>query len=253
MNVAPELQQIILFFAFVAPGFLFTRTYLAYRPRYYKESSLFEQTALALIGSAAIHATLLGAVAIGTLTAWAVTRRTYTLAYLIGLSVPVEQIPLHILAVFLFFTAGYLLLALIVARRAGIVLGKRIPSSYPRTWRWWTRLIGENPPESLLLWYTILQQEALQRGILHPKITVHLRNGDVFEGFLNRLKLVGDEDNTIELAITQASCLPAAGTSAVSLANQIVLLQSKDILWLSRVDAVEPSQSLPIATDAQTG
>jgi len=252
MNVAPDLQQIILFFAFVAPGFLFTRTYLAYRPRYYKESSLFEQIALALIGSAAIHATLLGAVAIGAFTTWALTKQTYTLTYLAGFNVPIADIPLHILAIFLFFTAGYLVLSLIVARRAGIVLGQRGPSTNPRSWKWWTRLFGENPPENLLLWYTILQQEALQKGILRPKLTVHLRNGDRFEGYLNRLKLVGDEDNSIELAITEASCYPAAGSSPIILTDQIVLLQSKDILWLSRIDTIGSSPTSTIATDAQT-
>ena len=72
-----------------------------------------------------------------------------------------------------------------------------------------TRVIGENPPENLLLWYTILQQEALQKGILTPRMTIRLRNGDTFEGYLNRLKLVGDEENTIELAITDVCCYPA--------------------------------------------
>ena len=238
MQIALELQQLILFFVFVAPGFLFTRTYLSFRPRYYKETNLFEQVALALVGSAIIHGTLLSAVAIGILVAWAVTRQSFTLDYLFGFNLPITRIPLQILAFYLYFLAGYLLLTMVVARRAGIFFGRRIVNPESRLWRWWTRIIGENPPENLLLWYIILQQEALKKGILAPKITVRMRNGDTFEGFLNRLKLVGDEENTIELAMTEVRCYPSTGAaSPISLKNQIVLLQSKDILWLSRADA----------------
>lgn len=247
MQIALDLQQLIIFFIFVVPGFLFTRTYLSYRPRYYRETSLFEQAALALIGSAVIHATLLSAVAVGVLIAWGISGQMFTLDMLIGTPLDTGSIPLPILAFYLYISAGYLLLTMIVARRAGIFFGHRLPGSDSRSWKWWTRVIGENPPENLLLWYTILQQEALQKGILTPRMTIRLRNGDTFEGYLNRLKLVGDEENTIELAITDVCCYPASdSTTAVPMEDQIVLLQSKDILWLSRTDIVtaQPEASL---------
>jgi len=57
MSIGLDIQGIILFFVFITPGFLFTRTFLAYRPRYYKAPSAFEQVSLSLIGSALIHGT----------------------------------------------------------------------------------------------------------------------------------------------------------------------------------------------------
>jgi hypothetical protein len=239
MQIALDLQQLIIFFVFVVPGFLFTRTYLSFRPRYFRETSLFEQAALALVGSAIIHATLLSAVAVGILSAWGISGQTFTLDMLVGMPLSIGSIPLPILAFYLYISAGYVLLTMIVARRAGIFFGRRLPAQDSRFWKWWARIIGENPPENLQLWYTILQQEALQKGILTPKMTIRLRNGDTFEGYLNRLKLVGDEENTIELAITDVRCYPASNTATpILLEDQIVLLQSKDILWLSRTDTV---------------
>ncbi|MFQ5575958.1 MAG: hypothetical protein ACE5G8_03105 [Anaerolineae bacterium] len=236
MSIGLDLQGIILFFIFITPGFLFSRTYLAYRPRYYKEPNTFEQMALSLMGSATIHSTMLGAATVGVLVVWLATGKSFGIGYLFGSNVPMTQYPLHIVAIFLNFSTGYLLLSLLVARRAGIFLGKRLPGTVPR---WWAKIVGEDPPESLLLWHIILQEEPLKRGVLWPKISLRLRNGDHFEGRLNRLKLVGDEDNTIEMAMTDVSYRSGQDPHTAPLTplpGRTVLLQSKDILWLSRAD-----------------
>jgi len=86
-----------------------------------------------------------------------------------------------------------------------------------------------------------LEEEPLERGVLWPKVNLRLRNGDHFEGRLNHLKLVGDEDNTIELALTDVSHRPGSAHAAADLTplpNQTLLIQSKDILWLTRADAL---------------
>jgi hypothetical protein len=75
-------------------------------------------------------------------------------------------------------------------------------------------------------------------GILWPKVSLRLRNGDHLEGRLNRMKLVGDEENTIELALTDASYRPAHAANLTPLQNQTLLIQSKDILWLTRADTL---------------
>ncbi|RME46351.1 MAG: hypothetical protein D6796_09155 [Caldilineae bacterium] len=236
MDIGLDLQGIILFFIFITPGFLFTRTYLAYRPRYYREPNALEQTALSLIGSAAIHGSLLGAATIGILIVWALTRRTYSLGMLFGAVVPLVQYPLPVMALYLNLATGYLLLSLVVARRTAIFLGRNYPGKFPV---WWKRIMGEDPPEPLLLWHVVLQDEPLRKGYLYPRVSLRMRNGDHFEGRLNRLKLVGDEANTIELALTDVSYRPAGASITAPLtplASGTLLLRSTDILWLNRMD-----------------
>lgn len=237
MAVGMELNGITLFFIFIIPGFVFTRTYLAYKPRYYQKPNTIEQTALSLIGSAFIHGSLLGAVMLGIIIAW-----TFGANLNIGLffdpAIQWNQYPLQIPALFLISTIGYFFLSLIIARRSAIFLGKRSPFSGRE---WWHRVIGEDPPENFLLWHQMLQDEPLKRGFPHPRVNIRLRNGDHFRGRLSRLKLVGDEANSIELALTDVYYRPlkdeATGVQPTALTNQTVLLQSKDILWLSRADS----------------
>jgi hypothetical protein len=71
-----------------------------------------------------------------------------------------------------------------------------------------------------------------------------MRNGEFFEGELHQMRLVGDEDNTVELALHNVRYRPSARDAAsglspqeiVPLANKVVLLRSTDILWLARND-----------------
>jgi hypothetical protein len=74
-----------------------------------------------------------------------------------------------------------------------------------------------------------------------------MRNGEYFEGDLHSMRLVGDEENTVELALRNAfhrTTPPEpkkgkANTSASDLQplpNQVILLKSSDILWLTRND-----------------
>ena len=73
MSLDLNLESIILLLIFIAPGFLFTRTYTAYRPRYYRSPAAFEQFVLAIVGSTVIHAGLLIVVALGVLLYWLLT------------------------------------------------------------------------------------------------------------------------------------------------------------------------------------
>ena len=52
MSLNLNIESIILLLVFIAPGFLFTRTYTAYRPRYYTAPNAFAQFILAIVGSA---------------------------------------------------------------------------------------------------------------------------------------------------------------------------------------------------------
>ena len=147
MNVALEIQQIILFFIFIAPGFFFSRTYLPFRPiQYYKQRSIFEQTTLALVGSAVIHAFLLSLVALIVLLVRSATGQVLILGQVLELNTSFEDMSLVRLFVYLLSALGYLFLSLIVARRAGILFG--IGTVGMRgAGRWWIRLsrfiIGE--------------------------------------------------------------------------------------------------------------
>ena len=237
MNVALEIQQIILFFIFVAPGFYFSRTYFPFRPiQYFKQRSIFEQTALALIGSAIIHGALLSVATLLVLIFRSATGQVLILSQVLNLDTDLADMSLSRLSVYLVGALGYLFVSLILARRAGIFFGKGATGRS----HIWNRIIGEDLPENLLFWPVILQAEALQKGILNPKVTVRLRNGDTFEGVLNRLKMVGDEEDTVELALTDVRHFSGPDQPYTPhLENHIVLLQSKDILWISRVDRVQ--------------
>ena len=234
MNIALEIQQLLLFFIFIAPGFLFSRTYLPYRPiQYYKKTSLFEQTALSLIGSAIIHGVLFSVFAIIILPFLFALGSQATLAEYFDPSMPISQLPLTTLLTYTLISGLYLVLALIVARRAGVIFGKRSEGVN----EWLTPIIGESPPGNPLFWQVILQGEALKKGVFPPNVTIRMRDGDTFKGQLNRLKLIGDEDDTVEIAITDVTHFTADNKeSPYQLNDDIVLLNSKDILWISRVD-----------------
>ena len=73
MSLSLNLESIILLLFFIAPGFVFTRTYTAYRPRYYREAHAFEQFVLAIVGSTIIHAVLLTLIALAVLIIWYIT------------------------------------------------------------------------------------------------------------------------------------------------------------------------------------
>lgn len=244
MSLDLSFQNIILLLFFIAPGFLFTRTYTAYRPRYYRPPDAFEQFVLAIIGSAIVHATILSGIALGLLVYWLVDGQ---LLYLINFagpaSLPFSIYPLPVLGVYLFGGILYLALSLILARRFATFIGFRTAGNRP--W-WWKLLLGDDPPEPFLLWHTILQVEPLQFNLIPPRLAIHMRNGDCFEGDLYSMRLVGDEENTVELALRKVFYRPAPPGSTGKanrpspdlqpLPNQVILLKSTDILWLARND-----------------
>ncbi|MEM7034129.1 MAG: DUF6338 family protein [Chloroflexota bacterium] len=251
MNVALEIQQIILFFIFIAPGFFFSRTYLPFRPtQYYKQRSIFEQTTLALVGSAVIHALLLSLVTLVVLIIRSLTGQVLILSEVLALNRPLEDMSLARLSVYLLSALGYLFLSLIIARRGGVLFGKGA-GVFGRTGPWWIRLsrliLGENLPENVLFWPVVLQAEALKKGIFPPPVIVRLRNGDTFEGVLQEMKLVGDEEDTIELAISNVAYYGSPDQEhQPRLRHHVVLLQSKDILWISRLDSRSEAETVPM-------
>ncbi|NJN96271.1 MAG: hypothetical protein HC875_20240 [Anaerolineales bacterium] len=138
---------------------------------------------------------------------------------------------------------SYLGISLILARRFATFLGFRTAANRPR---WWKFLLDEDPPEPFLLWHTILQVEPLQLNLIPPHLFIQMRNGEVFEGDLHSMRLVGDEENTVELALRNVLHRPASPTGKDKshtlasdlqpLPNQVILLKSTDILWLTRND-----------------
>jgi hypothetical protein len=73
-------------------------------------------------------------------------------------------------------------------------------------------------------------------------VNIQMRSGEYFEGDLYSLRMAGDEENTVELALRNVSHrhpLTSADTPPPNLQplpNQVILLKSTDILWLSRND-----------------
>jgi hypothetical protein len=244
MSLNLDLESIILFLFFIAPGFLFTRTYIAYRPRYYHPLNTFEQLALAIVGSVVIHATIFAVLAVGLLLIYGVTSAKVidlSTVFLPGTSL--RSYPIPVLASVIVAYNIYLAISLVLARRFATFLGRRTQTDLPF---WWSFIMGEEPPEPFLLWHTVLQVEPLELNLLPPHVTIHMRNGEYFEGDLSSLRLVGDEENTIELALRQVIHSPAAPDGVENkdaalpgqyfLTDQVVLLKSTDILWLSRND-----------------
>ena len=132
MSLSLNLESIILLLFFIAPGFLFTRTYTAYRPRYYREPTGFEQFVLAVVGSTIIHAAILTIIALAVLIYWAVSRQTFYLSNLFDPSMPLTGYPLPVLALLSFAGTVYLALSLIAARRFATFLGRGAPADRPK-------------------------------------------------------------------------------------------------------------------------
>lgn len=239
MSLNLNLQSFILLLFFIAPGFVFTRTYTAYRPRYYREPTAFEQFVLAVIGSTIINALVLSLFALVTLIYWWFTNQLLYINNPIDFTAPLSSYTLPSFIGVVFLGILYLSVSLVLARRFASFLGRGAPADRPR---WWTLALGQDPPEPFLLWHTILQIEALQLDLIPPHLTIKMRSGEYFEGDLYRMRMVGDEENTVELALRNVYYSPVAPQngetqSLKSLAGQVVLLKSTDILWLTRNDS----------------
>ena len=124
MSLSLNIEGIILLLFFIAPGFVFTRTYTAYRPRYFREPSAFEQSVLAVIGSTIINSFILAITAIIVLIMWAFTGQFLSSSYIPDFSAPVSNYPLPDLALTAFFGVIYLSASLVSARRFGTFLGR---------------------------------------------------------------------------------------------------------------------------------
>jgi hypothetical protein len=244
MSLSLDLQSFILLLFFIAPGFLFTRTYIAYRPRYYQPVDAFERFVLAVIGSVVIHATIIAVLSIFLTAAYFLSGGSLSDLSAISISLAMmSTYPLPLATAIVIVYVLYLAVSLILARRFATFLGRRTAADRPDWWRW---IMGKDPPEPFLLWHTILQVEPLELNLIPPHLTVHMRSGEYFEGDLSHLRLVGDEENTVELAlrnVIHSHAAPGAPQKADvpppqprPLPNQVVLLKSSDILWLSRKD-----------------
>jgi hypothetical protein len=242
MSLSFDFQSIILLLFFVAPGFLFTRTYTAYRPRYYRAPNTFTQIVLATVGSAVIHATRLSGIALGLLAYWLLAGQPRQVYNFLLPSLLTSSYSPPLVAFSIFTAIIYLLISLVLARRFATFLGRQ-----PITARssWWRRIMGDDPPEPALLWHTVLQIEPYHLNLIPPHLAIQMRNGEYFEGDLYLMRLVGDEENTVELALRNVWHRPAprsTDTTAPNLAhlpNQVILLKSTDILWVTRNDIPE--------------
>lgn len=245
-----DLQGLVVLLLFIAPGFLYSRAYLAARPRYQRAPDLFQQTVLAVVGSTLIHAGLIGSSALGFLVYTALTRRALPVRELFYIPTTAADAPVSVVVAYSLIAVIYITASLILARRAGAWLGRLLPERAPR---WYRFLAGSDPPEQVLLWYSTLVEEPLRRGIMTPRVVAWLRSGERFEGNLVELRLSTDEANVIELALEDVIFQPSepvrskASASRASkptlLSHHRVLLRSGDILWLSRVDVAEKEKT----------
>jgi len=228
MTLNLQLQGLVLLLLFIAPGFVYSRSRLHIRPRYYKEESVFEQIVTTITASTIIHIFLFplaGLVLMGFC-----HRFGYSLA-LKDLLQPwsartVPNLVLNGLGV-----ATYFGCSLALAWYGGLLAASRF-----------TR------PDSIPLWHRMLVEEPEEFEISPVWLTVRLRNGEEYTGALSSCVWVGDKENTIEIALEKVvytrpevggdrSRPKKAGTSTqkVELPNRRLLLRSSDILWLARV------------------
>ncbi len=242
-----DLQGMVVLLLFIAPGFLYSRAYLAARPRYQRAPDLFQQTVLAVVGSTFIHAVLISVLALSAFlgalvyTLW--TGRIAIIQEIVYVPSTAADAPVLVVSAYSLITAIYIVTSLILARRAGAWLGRLLPE---RTPRWYRFLAGSDPPERVLLWYKTLFEEPLRRGIITPRVVAWLRSGERFEGNLVELRVSADEANVIELALedvtfqagelTRSKPLASRALKPTPLPHHRVLLRSGDILWLGRVD-----------------
>lgn len=251
-----NLQGLVLLLLFVVPGFLYSRAYLAARPRYKKAPDLFEQTVLAVVGSTLIHACLLGligSVVLGALALIYAARLGHTPLVRDIFYIPsanAADIPASVVVVYLIIAAIYITFSLFLADRAGNWLGRLPPE---RASSWYRFLAGGTPQEQVLLWYSTLVEEPLRHGIETPHIVAWLRSGERFEGSLVGFRLSADEANVIELALEDVTFQAKTSqpehkapdrivSKPIALSHHRVLLRSGDILWLGRVDKAATTQ-----------
>lgn len=256
MNI--DLQELVILLLFIAPGFLYSRAYLAARPRYQRAPDLFQQTVLAVVGSTFVHAVLLSVLAFVTFlgalvyTLW--TGRVAIVREIVYIPATVAEAPVWVIAAYILIATLYITASLILARRAGAWLGHLLPERVSRWHRWYRFLTGGEPPEQVLLWYKTLYEEPLRLGISTPRVVAWLRSGERFEGNLAELRVCADEANVIELALVDATFQasettrpkPAAGRTLqpTPLPRHRVLLRSSDILWLSRLEPSEEARPI---------
>jgi len=236
-----DLQGLVLLLLFIAPGFLYSRAYLAARPRYRRSPDVFEQTVLAVVGSAFVHALLIGLIGslvLGILALIYAVREGHAPLVRELFYIPpatAADVPVLVVALYLIVAAIYVTLSMVFARRAGAWFGHSLPKRAPRLYR---LLTGSDPPEQeVLLWYSTLFEEPLQHGAKNPRVVAWLRSGERFEGNLVELRLSADEANVIELALENVTLQARTTDPAAPLLHHHVLLRSVDILWLGRIDA----------------
>ena len=237
MTLNLQLQGLVLLLLFIAPGFVYARSRLQVRPRYYKEESIFEQLVTTITASTIIHIFLFplaGLVLMGFC-----YRFGYSLA-LKDLLQPwsartVPNLVLNGLGV-----ATYFGCSLALAWYGGVWTARRF-----------TR------PDSIPLWHRMLVEEPEKFAISPVWLTVRLHNEEEYTGALSSFVWVGDKENTIEIALEKVvytkleadkeeSRPKKAGTSTqkIALPDRRLLLRSSDILWLARIDeSPKPTES----------
>lgn len=238
-----DVQGAIIVLLFIAPGFVYSRSYLAVRPRYAGKGGPFEQIVVAVVGSALINAVLIGSLAALILLYLVVTGKDPTLGEILKPAADMASTPVSTAVRYYLLAATYVVVSLLFARRMGATMGNLMPERYPR---WYRRLIGGDAPERVLLWYSTLVEEPIRKGYLKPKIAVWMRTGERLEGNLAELRLASSENDVIELAldnvlVTQKHSSESARSSRarharLALEQHRILVRSSDVLWISRID-----------------
>ena len=235
MTLNLQFEGLLLLLLFIAPGFLFLRTFSHTRGapysryHYRQEQTLVDQIVLCVIASVIIHVTISLFVFVPIMFyVWRFKRS----APLRNLFPPLPSyLAAHFVILVAVFTV-YVVLTLVLAWMGGRFCGKRFPLPEP-------------------LWLKLLISEPLATGNVPIQLTVRLRNGEEYTGYLSSLVWLGDKENTFELVLDRVIySLADSGESAVvdkakrrratiELPNQRVLFRSQDILWLSRLEVSE--------------
>ncbi len=225
MEISFSVQGLVLFLFFLTPGFVYSRSYFTALPRYYRQSSLLEEAAVAFAASLAIHAVLLAAMALALLVASGLLQmrgHASTFLSIKDTAARLSEAPLPDLSWPVLIVVTYLVVGIVAAHYAGLSIGRRSHASVPL---WYVALVEE--PHTVPVW-----------------VTAHLKTGQEYTGALSRIVWTGDKENTVEMGLEKAvlferSSDPEGEDRVVPVEDRMLLLSSSDVLWIARFGSSE--------------
>lgn len=191
------LEALLVLVIFIAPGFLFTRSYWYGQPRYFHEPDTFQQIVTSVITSIFINLLLL-VVMNGFLVLLAPN-----FPQMIQYVQPLGSLPPQELLNALILLTVYATASLSIGFFGGILWQQRSDPSLP----FWWRLIAE----------------PFARGE-QPRLTIRFSNGQEIAGIVKSVRWIGSKEVVYEFVLRDVNQSP----------NSEFLVTSKDVVWIAR-------------------